>query len=322
MKPAPSCQAPERKERETVVTLLDYRPSELAHPDARSLLANLGATEAHIDRLVGARAEDKGDFPEARRLLFRWATDVPLNIAWYEQRPRWNRWDQGFGIALVLTLGLALLTVTAFKGFDAALAKASSGAGIALAVTFVLTLLQLVANLTDRKARIGAFWKASSDLQERLYTFQDRYRGKPILERVDGHTDRVSIPFTVALTEEIAKARTIAREERTSCFASLISPGDLLSIVTQGIAAVRTKRDAYEEARRQEHMLVQVRGQQAAAEQVQLDTTHAKIEAKGAELAQLGPGDRSRRAQLAVEIESLRLDAADAERRLQVLLSA
>lgn len=288
-----------------------WRPSDQALHEARAFLLEIGAGDSS-DFLLGEK------LPGVRRQLLRWASDVPLNIRWYEDR-LWNNFILTyFGAIAVGVVGVALgiLTACADK-----LPTLGTTATAGLVSSVALMLLQLLSTLTDRRAQVTLFWKSSADLQERLYSFEDRWRGRPLVQQFSGEGPRVSAEFLVDLGEEIAKARAIEREERTAFFASMISPRDLLSIVTQGIGAIRTSRDSAVAARKEEERLVQVKADQVASERHIVQKADANYRAKVDALQRL-PSDTTpvERAKLALEAESARLDLEEARARLRALL--
>jgi hypothetical protein len=95
-----------------------------------------------------------------------------------------------------------------------------------------LTVLQVIAALTDGKARLTIFWKAASDLKELLYTFEAKWCGKAMGEA----------GFVDAVEEALRNARAVTRAERMDFFATLRSPSDVVAIASNAADVLRGRR--------------------------------------------------------------------------------
>jgi hypothetical protein len=157
-------------------------------------------------------------------LMIRWAMDVPGNIAWYERAKKAARARQWF-----VLLGVILFAVLAMFGaaMPAVLEHSDSDAPIAVAqvaifVALAWGVLQVVAGLADQKAKLAGFAKASADLKEALYTFEETWRGRTLVK--DGATEP---DFETAVLQEVANARKTARAERDAYFGDIPSTVDV-----------------------------------------------------------------------------------------------
>jgi hypothetical protein len=224
---------------------------------------------ARVDALADARTllarlEPEGDVASVREhpLLVRYAMDVPLNIAWYERAKLRASVRQGWSMIGVLCFGLCAMGATAiptlWKPSDATEASITT-AQIAIFVAMAYGVLQVIASLTDQKQKIAGFAKASADLKEGLFTFEETWRGKPLL--CDGELEP---GFASALLQEIANARRITREERDAYFASRPSTTEVAGVLGTAIDAVGRGAQSYG-ALRQTQAELRVDDKRAAA---------------------------------------------------------
>src|SRR4029079_17489276 len=93
-----------------------------------------------------------------------------------------------------------------------------------------LTVLQVIAALADGKALLTIFWKASSDLKELLYTFEQKWCGKAAVEAGGGFC--AGSGFCEAVDEALRASRAVTRAERVDFFATLRSPSDVVAIAS------------------------------------------------------------------------------------------
>lgn len=237
-----------------------YRQREVAKQQAELFL---------VDGL-GLTGEEKEQFLrdiEAKSLLYRYASEVILNIAWYvqhlglyqKQQQARTRWT-----LVACCFFIVLLCIPSFSP-DAAgyLRSTLIGAQLTLLATLVLSLVQLVATMTDLRGRISQVWQASSDLKEAFFTFEENWRHKvfspapasqpspppasPNAPAWAGQVppapaSQISPDFISALNQEIRLARKVGRDERTAFFASQKSPSDVVSAATGIIDALRGRR--------------------------------------------------------------------------------
>jgi hypothetical protein len=194
-------------------------------------------------------------------LLIRYAMDVPLNIEWYEHAKSRANVRQGWSVLGVLLFGLAAMGATAipplWKPPGAEVASIAT-AQIAIFVAMAYGVLQVIASLTDQKQKIAGFAKASADLKEGLFTFEETWRGKTLVCAATAPTEStvrsiqpptIEPSFASALLQEIATARRTARDERDAYFAARPSPTELSSMFGTAIDAVGRSTASYAELR-------------------------------------------------------------------------
>lgn len=221
----------------------DARPSSvrrrsIATEEARVLLRRLGVPEEMVhcvDPLASCHP------------LIRYATDVPLNIAWYERakrretRRRARFWavTTVFGTAVVV-LPLLLLFVPGKGGAPGGAWAAQVGA----ILTGLIALLRFLTAAGDTSVRIGIFWQAAADLKDELLSLEDTWRGKPVITQQADGAPTLADTFLLALEESLKRAHVITRTERLAFFATWKAPGDLSSVA---LDRARDARRAHQE---------------------------------------------------------------------------
>lgn len=175
------------------------------------------------------------------KLLLRYCTDTILNILWYDRarrrEQRANTW-RTYLMVLLMIVALVLLCASAFLPSEH---NPSSGAGVlpfALLAGGALTVLQVVAALSDGKARLSIFWKAGADLKEALYNFEHKWRGRVFT----GDPPCVAAGFDAAVQEELKLAYAVTRAERLEFFANLRSPSDVFAVAIGAMNNLRERR--------------------------------------------------------------------------------
>jgi hypothetical protein len=181
--------------------------------------------------------------PETRRLLHRYCSEVVLNIEWYDRARRGEAFKNSVattGMVALMIIALVLLFLAA--SVPAILHSGASDAMLSLTVFGggVLTILQVMASGGDARARMTIFWKASSDLKEALYTFEDKWRERTVVTESDKVV--VDPKFRDALLEELRGARAITRGERLEFFATVRTPADVLSTAMAAADGLRGRR--------------------------------------------------------------------------------
>ncbi|HWB73851.1 MAG TPA: hypothetical protein VG755_02825 [Nannocystaceae bacterium] len=234
------------------MTDVDTKYSFEDEPHAGSVRARRQALD-DLDKLLLRLAVSSTDANVLRGspLMVRWAMDVPGNIAWYErakQAARARQWLVLLGVILFATVamvGAAMPAVLEDSDSDAPVAVAQ----VAIFVALAWGVLQVVASLADQKAKLAGFAKASADLKEALYTFEETWRGRALVK--DGAADP---DFATAVLQEVANARKTARAERDAYFADIPSTtdvakqiGDALDQVGRSAAALGDARKARSE---------------------------------------------------------------------------
>jgi ABC-type multidrug transport system fused ATPase/permease subunit len=234
----------ERAERRA----LTYRTEDDAQNELGVLFARLGVGEAQAGRL-----DD-----DLRRLLMKYCMEVPGNIAWYEAAR--GRVEREFRAARALVIAIALITALVLAGMVVVNSQVVT-AQVGALVVAVLFMLQVLAASVDKKAQIGAFWRASADLKEALYTFEHTWQGK-----VCGADGAVAADFEMALWQEVRNARRIAREERDAYFATFRSPTEILSVATMSIEGLRARGAEAAALRAEDERVARSSAQQYLAE--------------------------------------------------------
>ncbi len=204
-----------------------HRDTDRATAERSKLLARLGfAQPANAPPLP----DDLDD------LLLKYATDYPLNIAWYTLKIRALRRIQRIwnGIAVFIGIFFVALIVLAAELLGE---KSTVAANLGLFITAFLVTLQLLASVSDVKSQIGIFWETAADLKDALYSFEQAWRGK------SWATDpAIRAEFRVALLDQLRSARVETRKERSQFFQTLKSPSDLVNSLLQAVSAVRGAR--------------------------------------------------------------------------------
>jgi hypothetical protein len=210
------------------------RTRSLADEDLPVLLTALEVTPAIYEHDL-----------ELHRTLLQFCTAIPVNIAWYKRRLKSETWRQRVYVGATAVIGLLVIALSIAPTLKSAPTSAALGsqaiiaAQIAVLGAGAMAALQVLASVVDVKARIGAFWKASADLQEILFGFQEHWVRR--VTTTNGVT-KVSDEFRVALGEAIRQARRVSREERDTFFGSFRSPTDVAASVSASLDLVRGKR--------------------------------------------------------------------------------
>ncbi|HVW26450.1 MAG TPA: hypothetical protein VHC69_13875 [Polyangiaceae bacterium] len=204
-------------------------PSRRTRHDAEQALAVLRSR-------LGVPADAKLEHDLSRALL-RFCTDVVLNIAWYERARRReesrNRWmTSGMVALMVVALGLLFFT-SLLPSLPVGVPAPSGMLQLTVFAGGALTVLQVIAALADGKARLAIFWKASADLKELLYGFEQRWCDKAVV------ATGAAPGFSDAIEEAMRSAHAITRAERLDFFATVRSPSDVVAIATSAADTLR-----------------------------------------------------------------------------------
>ncbi len=176
--------------------------------------------------------------------LLRFCTEVVLNIDWYERARRReeskNRWMTRGMVALMVAALVLLFVSSLLPSLQAGVETPSGVLQLTIFAGGALTVLQVVAALSDGKARLTIFWKASSDLKELLYTFEQKWCGKAAVEA--GGVLGAEGGFLEAVDEALRGSRAVTRSERVEFFATLRSPSDVVAIASSAAGVLRGSR--------------------------------------------------------------------------------
>jgi len=197
----------------------------------RSEMAAVEARKVLLDRL---RMDSTKIGPDTERLLLKYCIEVPLNIAWYERARRSAQTimrAQRLCVVVIMLGGLGAVAWITTSQIDKQLVTAQIGTMLAT----LLFALQVLVTATDKKAQLGGFWRASADLKEGWYTFEQSWSGRVPLERA------ALAEFETAVWQEIHNARKIARTEREAYFNTFKSAGELLTLASAGLDTVRSR---------------------------------------------------------------------------------
>jgi hypothetical protein len=253
------------------------RESDLAY---RTLLARLGVDDGAL-----AAADRDGSVRDA---LKQYCTEYPLNIAWYDNAVEVEKRKRLWVLVAILAIGFFAAAIMIALAFTSSRIKGGEGllaAQIGALFTGVLGVLQVVSSMTDSRTRFAIFWKARSDLKERLYSFEGRWHGKAT--GTDGALDK---SFATELLDEIAQARKIGRSEQEAFFNTYKNPGEVLAAAQSALdvakarladaLALRKDAEARAETERAKRAQSQSDAQKAYAEAVaRRAAAGAKLEA-------------------------------------------
>ncbi|MCK4465081.1 MAG: hypothetical protein KAU83_05160 [Bacteroidales bacterium] len=145
--------------------------------------------------------------------LLEYVMEHHLNIDWYEERLKKERNYRyiftTISLALLLLIPIGILYLTQLPGI--------SGSSVAAQITAVLTgLLAVHRSLSSwfsKRQLMGHFWKASADLKESLYSFEERWRGNAVTEN-----NKLKDDFVKGVYNGIDYARKIVKEEKINFF--------------------------------------------------------------------------------------------------------
>jgi hypothetical protein len=173
------------------------------------------------------RAALEGD-PVLHKHLLSYGMEVHCNIAWYARRMRWEQRKRILLLAAIAILALFGISAIPFVWRFGQPARSDWNL-----IFFQLTafpaaafgVLRVLSTLADSRCRLGLFWRARADLAEILYLFEFKWQDRFSMGRLT--------EFQADVDAGIASARQIAREERQKFFDSLVSPGDLISVLQQ-----------------------------------------------------------------------------------------
>jgi hypothetical protein len=180
-----------------------------------------------------AQAEENSSH-ELLRLFRRWATDCPLNIAWYERKKRRRQawWVAGNAAVLTIsTIGMVASVVLALRAFQAGSAlntPAAIGASLSFSLAALLGLLKLFAGVADVKAQYAIFWEACSALKEDLYRLEDEWSLRVSGDSSLWSRDSAFIELRAALRAQIRRARAEVVKEQAAFFKTYKSPSELI----------------------------------------------------------------------------------------------
>lgn len=149
--------------------------------------------------------------------LRHYVIEVHLNIDWYVRRlERERRLQLMFtAFSVVLLVGIPPLIALLSK-IDKD--TASTAAVITAMITGILAIHKTLAAWLDKRQLFGHFWRASAELKEVLYSFEQTWVDKAV-------QDGVAQPeFLQAVQTDIARARQIVQAERQGFYEIYQSP--------------------------------------------------------------------------------------------------
>lgn len=176
---------------------------------------------------------------EVESLLTRFARDLILNIDYYEACIAKKQTALKWRNATVVAFGVVACGAIATLGILNQVSVKESNlvaAQIGLIMAGVITAFQLIAAASDVKGQLNVFWKASSELKQHLFGFEDMWRDKVIK---DGEVDP---NFVLDVRATLEKARSVTENERGAFFGTLKSPSELINIVSTGFDTLRLRR--------------------------------------------------------------------------------
>jgi hypothetical protein len=149
--------------------------------------------------------------------LRHYVIEVHLNIDWYVHRlERERRLQLMFtAFSVVLLVGIPPLIALLSK-IDKD--TASTAAVITAMITGILAIHKTLAAWLDKRQLFGHFWRASAELKEVLYSFEQTWVDKTV------QGDMAQPEFLQAVQTDIARARQIVRAERQGFYEIYQSP--------------------------------------------------------------------------------------------------
>ncbi len=273
--------------------------------------------------------------PDRWGLLLRYAADGPLCIQWYEsRRPELERKQARYN-ALVMVVALVLFALAFLLPFQPLLllllqqqlgtptgASSTGLVDVAALLGVVVTGTTMALRLSSRGVRYrqqaAVFHKASAALKEQLYRLETEWRGKPLVEEVDG-APRLTVAFDEAIRRAVGQAQTILADERDAFFDTLAVDVSALTDDVASAAEGLAKRTPFRTDRRHEdaQRRSEADGQLAEAELAR-DTAKARIAVLERELA-AATDDRTRDS-LRAALLAQRLQVEESEQRRLHLL--
>lgn len=180
---------------------------------------------------------------DGEMLLLGYCTEIVLNIVWYERarkrEQRRNRLLTALTVVVMIT-ALGLLVASALPSLVKQNATPTTAFTLAVFSGGILTVMQVLAALTDGKAKLSIFWKASSDLKEALYTFEQKWRQRAFVP--EGNRLVLTPEATVAVEDARRTARAVARSERLEYFSAMKTPADVLAVAVAAADSLRARR--------------------------------------------------------------------------------
>lgn len=219
--------------------VFEREPRDLRAPPTRRRGADAAQSLKILKRRLGIA--DASLTADSEKLLLRYCSDTILNILWYERaRRREQRANarRTYLMVVLMIIALVLLCTSAFLPSERSMSSGSAMLPFALLAGGALTVLQVVAALSDGKARLSIFWKAGADLKEALYNFEHRWRGRVF----HGDPPCVTAEFDAAVQEELKFAYAVTRAERLEFFANLRSPSDVFAVAISAMNNLRERR--------------------------------------------------------------------------------
>jgi truncated hemoglobin YjbI len=174
---------------------------------------------------------------EEEEALRDFLTDVVGNIEWYEVRigetlSAHRRLTYGsvvFGIvAIIAVTAVAFAANNQSQGAHASSVVLSQ---IGLLIGAASLVAKLLFGASDHRARLGLFWKASSDLKHLLYGMQQRWGSGKL-------TPQRRSDFLKELQDAVEAARKITEDERGAFFETFTNPHETLTRVTDTVKLV------------------------------------------------------------------------------------
>jgi hypothetical protein len=160
--------------------------------------------------------------PELREQLLdplrHYVIEVHLNIDWYVRRLEHERRLQLMFTAFSVVLLVGIPPLIALLSERIEKNTASTMAVITAMITGILAIHKTLAAWLDKRQLFGHFWRASAELKEVLYSFEQAWGDKAV-------QDGAPQPeFLQAVQTDIARARQIVQAERQGFYEIYQSP--------------------------------------------------------------------------------------------------
>jgi hypothetical protein len=298
----PSYKFEERTRRQTV------RTPEEANDTLETFAARLGIPENLPDRKA------------LLDLLRPYVVDIHLNIDWYVKRLERERHLQIlFTIfSVILLIGIPPLIALLGKLYEGDTARTATL--ITAMITGILAIHKTLAAWVDKRQLFGHFWRASAELKEVLYSFEQTWDSKAIT------SDNTLKPELVqAMQTDLARARHIVREERQGFYEIYQSPAfdvfqRLNDALGQGHSLAQQLRSPTMNERAERELATAQRKQSIEAarrRKLALETEISGLESLSAqENRKLAGADPAGRARIEQSLHSLQHNIDDARREL------